>query len=45
MPTCIWLELSVGNIEVSLALALVMLALSGAALLAVHALAPGRPWT
>lgn len=42
MPTCIWLELSVGNIEVSLALALGMLALSGAALLAVHVLAPGR---
>lgn len=44
MPTCVWLELSVGNIEVSLALALVMLALSGMALLAVHALAPGRRW-
>jgi len=45
MPTCIWLELSVGNIEVSLTLALVMLALSGAALMAVHVLAPGRSWT
>lgn len=45
MPTCIWLELSVGNIEVSLTLALVMLGLSGTALLAVHVLAPGRSWT
>ena len=45
MPTCIWLELSVGNIEVSLTLALVMLGLAGTALLAVHALAPGRSWT
>ena len=45
MPTCIWLELSVGNIEVSLTLALVMLGLAGAALLAVHVLAPGRSWT
>jgi molybdate transport system permease protein len=45
MPTCIWLELSVGNIEVSLTLALLMLGLSGTALLAVHVLAPGRSWT
>jgi len=45
MPTCIWLELSVGNIEVSLTLALVMLGLAGTALLAVHVLAPGRSWT
>lgn len=45
MPTCVWLELSVGNIEVSLTLALVMLALSGVALVTVHSLAPGRSWT
>jgi molybdate transport system permease protein len=45
MPTCIWLELSVGNIEVSLTLALVMLGLAGTALLTVHVLAPGRSWT
>ncbi len=44
MPTAIWLELSVGNIEVSLAVALVMLGMSGAALVAVHWLAPGRKW-
>jgi len=45
MPTTIWLELSVGNIEVSLAVALVMLAMSGSALAVVHWLAPGRKWT
>ncbi len=45
MPTCVWLELSVGNIDVALTLALVMLGLSGAALALVHALAPGRSWT
>jgi molybdate transport system permease protein len=45
MPTRIWLELSVGNIEVSLTLALLMLGLSGTALLIVHLLAPGRSWT
>jgi len=45
MPTAIWLELSVGNIEVSLAVALVMLLMAGAALAVVHYLAPGRRWT
>ena len=45
MPTTIWLELSVGNIEVSLAVALVMVGMSGAALMVVHWLAPGRKWT
>lgn len=38
MPTMMWLELSVGNIEVSLAIALIMLVLAGAGLVAVHAL-------
>lgn len=45
MPTAIWLELSVGNIEVSLAVALVMLGMSGAALVVVHWLASRRKWT
>ena len=44
MPTKIWLELSVGNIEVALAVALVMLGMAGAALALVHVLAPGRSW-
>ncbi len=38
MPTMMWLELSVGNIGISLAIALIMLALAGAGLLVVHAL-------
>ena len=42
MPTDIWLELSVGNIEVSLTVALVMLTMACAALAIVHWLAPGR---
>ncbi len=44
MPTTIWLELSVGNIEVSLAVALVMLAMACAALAVVHWLVPRRQW-
>lgn len=45
MPTMIWLELSVGNIETSLAIALVMLLMAGASLAVVHRLAPGRSWS
>lgn len=44
MPTAIWLELSTGQIEVSIAMALVMLLMAGAALAVVHWLAPGRKW-
>jgi molybdate transport system permease protein len=44
MPTNVWLELSVGNIEVSLAVALVMLVMAGAALAVVHWLAGGTKW-
>ena len=44
MPTTIYLELSIGRIEVALAVALVMLALATVALIAIHALAPGRRW-
>ncbi|MCK5804846.1 MAG: ABC transporter permease [Lentisphaeria bacterium] len=40
MPTKLWLELSVGNIEVSVAIALVMLALSLVALVTAHRLIP-----
>jgi molybdate transport system permease protein len=45
MPTSMWLELSIGNIEVSLAIALVALTMAGVALAVVHVLAPGRTWT
>jgi len=45
MPTAMWLELSVGNVETSLAIALVALTLAAMALAAVHWLAPGRKWT
>jgi len=45
MPTSIWLELSIGNIEVSLTIALVAVLLAGTALAVVHRLAPGRNWT
>ena len=45
MPTNMWLELNVGNIEVALVVALVTMLLAGAALLLVHRLAPGRTWT
>jgi len=42
MPTAMWLELSIGNIEVSLALALIMLVMAGSALSVVHFISPGR---
>jgi molybdate transport system permease protein len=45
MPTTIWLELSVGNIEKSLTVSLLLLLMAGAALAVVHRLAPGRTWT
>ena len=45
MPTTMWLELSIGNIEVALAVALVTVAMAGAALAVVHWLVPGRTWT
>jgi molybdate transport system permease protein len=40
MPTALWLELSIGNIETAIAIALIMLSLAGAALALVHWLAP-----
>jgi molybdate transport system permease protein len=45
MPTSIWLELSIGNIEASLSIALVMVLLASVALALVHRLAPGRQWS
>ena len=42
MPTAIYLELSVGRIEKALAISLIMLTMAGAALVALHWLAPGR---
>lgn len=44
MPTSMWLELNTGNVETSLVIALVALALAGGALAVVHWLAPGRRW-
>jgi molybdate transport system permease protein len=42
MPTMMWLELSVGNIEVSLAIALIMLVMAGTGLTVVHFLLRDR---
>ncbi|HUT32698.1 MAG TPA: ABC transporter permease subunit [Planctomycetota bacterium] len=44
LPTTVALELSIGRIEVALAVALVMLAAAAAALVLVHALAGARRW-
>lgn len=44
MPTTIYLELSIGREEVSLAVAIVMVAIASVALALVHWLAPGRKW-
>jgi molybdate transport system permease protein len=41
MPTNLWLELSIGNIETAVCIALIMLFMAGAALTIVHWLAPG----
>jgi molybdate transport system permease protein len=40
MPTTMWLELSIGNIETAISIALIMLGLAGLALMAVHWLDP-----
>jgi molybdate transport system permease protein len=42
MPTTIYLEVSTGGIEVALGVAMVMMALAGVALVAIHALLAGR---
>ena len=44
MPTQMWLELSIGNIEASLTIAIMMIIIAGTALAIVHKLAPGRRW-
>jgi len=45
MPTNMWLELNVGNIEVALVVSLITMTIAGIALIFVHRLAPGRSWT
>jgi len=45
MPTTLWLELSVGNIETALVIALISLCMASGALIVVHLLAPGKSWT
>jgi molybdate transport system permease protein len=45
MPTQICLELSIGNIETSLTIAIMMIVIAGSALTVVHKLAPGKEWT
>ena len=44
MPTTMWLELSIGDIETSLVVALLAVLMAGAALAVVHWLLPGRKW-
>ncbi len=45
MPTKMWLELSIGNIEASLVIALISVFMAGTALILVHKLVPGRNWS
>lgn len=45
MPTSMWLELNVGNIEVALIITFITLLIAGSTLLVVHWLAPGKNWT
>ncbi|HUT01812.1 MAG TPA: ABC transporter permease [Phycisphaerae bacterium] len=44
LPNTIYLEVSTGGIEVALAVTMVMIALAGVALVAIHGLAGGRRW-
>ena len=44
MPTTIYLELTIGRIEVALAVALIMLAMAATALCLIHWLAASRRW-
>ena len=45
MPTQMWLELSIGNIETSLTIAIMMIVIAGTALAIVHKFAPGKEWS
>jgi len=45
MPTKMWLELNVGNIENALVVALITMAIASVALAIAHFLAPGRKWS
>lgn len=45
MPTSMWLELNVGNIETALVVALITMAIASIALVCAHFLAPGREWS
>ena len=45
MPTKMWLELNVGNIENALVVSLVTMAIASIALVIVHYMAPGRKWS
>ncbi len=45
MPTNMWLELNVGNVEVALVVALITMSIAAIALACVHYLAPGRNWS
>jgi molybdate transport system permease protein len=44
MPTNMWLELNVGNIENALVVSLITMAIASIALVCVHCMAPGRKW-
>lgn len=44
MPTTVYLELTIGRVEVALAVGMIMLAAAAVALVVVHRLAGGRTW-
>ena len=45
MPTNMWLELNLGNIENALVVALVTMAIASIALVVTHYMTPGRKWS
>jgi molybdate transport system permease protein len=45
MPTNMWLELNVGNIENALVVSLITMAIASIALVCAHCMAPGRKWS
>jgi len=44
LPTAIYLEFTIGQLKAALTIALVMVGMATVALVAIHALAPGRRW-
>lgn len=45
MPTTMWLQLNIGNVESALVIALITMVIAAGAIMLVHKIVPGRRWT